>query len=283
MSTSESKVVLVTGAGSGIGRLTVRTLMAKGHHVFAEYAQKMGLNGAAVELDILDQRSIAGAVQTVLDKAGRIDVLIHNAAHLYVGITEAFSPDQLLHSMDTNAVGAMRVNRAVLPHMRKANAGLIVWVGSGVARIVPPFLGPYAAAKAAMDAFAEATASEVGAYGIETTIVMPGPFIRGTEHFPKLEAPADAEVAAAYDRLTEAIAVKEKATAALFPPGADPDPVTVADEIVRIVDLPRGTRPFRVSVDFSDYGDQAITAVAEAQKRRLFRRMGLERLLPPSA
>jgi NAD(P)-dependent dehydrogenase (short-subunit alcohol dehydrogenase family) len=97
-----------------------------------------------------------------------------------------------------------------------------------------------------MDAFAESTAYEVSAYGIETTIVMPGPFIEGTEHFPKMEAPVDADVAADYDRLTEAIATNEKATAGLFPPGVDADPVAVAEEIARVIDRPRGTRPFRM-------------------------------------
>ena len=109
---------------------------------------------------------------------------------------------------------------------------------------------------------------------------MPGPFIEGTEHFPKMEGPADGARAAAYDRLAGAIAANVDATAGLFPPGVSPDPATVGDEIARLVDLPAGQRPFRTSVDYSDYGDQAITAVAEAQKRRLFQRMKLEQLLP---
>src|ERR1700681_4935543 len=108
MSTNESKVILVTGAGSGMGKLTVRALMAKGHHVYAgiraiarrnasraaelrEHARQTGLSGHAVDLHVLDERSVAGAIDTVLTKTGRIDVLIHNAAHLYVRITEALS------------------------------------------------------------------------------------------------------------------------------------------------------------------------------------------------
>ncbi len=291
------KVVLVTGAGSGIGRLAVRSLMARGHHVYAgirdldcrnaergnelaDHAAKTGQSGTAIELDILDESSCEAALATVIKAEGRIDVVVHNAAHLYIGITEAFTPDQFLRSFDTNAVGAMRVNRAVLPHMRAAESGYLIWVGSGVTRIIPPFLAPYAAAKAAMDALADATSYDVKPYGIDTTIVMPGPFMQGTEHFPKLEGPADETRSTGYDRLTEALAANGDATAALIAPGVDADPAAVGDEIARLVDLPNNERPYRTAIDFSDYGDVPITAVVESQKRRLFQRLKLERLLP---
>lgn len=291
------KIVLVTGAGSGIGRLAVRSLMARGHHVYAgireigtrnaeraaelaDHAARSGQSGVAVELDILDDASCEAAAASVMGRAGRIDVVVHNAAHLYVGVAEAFTPEQLLRSFDTNAVGSMRVNRAVLPHMRAAGSGYLIWVGSGVSRIIPPFLAPYAAAKAAQDALADATSYDVKPYGIDTTIVMPGPFTEGTEHFPKMEAPADKARAAAYDRLTDALAANGEVTAGLIPPGVDADPASVGEEIARLVDLPDGRRPYRTAVDFSDYGDVPATAVIESQKRRLFRRMKLERLLP---
>ena len=290
-------VALITGAGSGIGRLAVRSLMARGHHVYAgirdingrnseraselaDHATQTGQSGTVIELDILDEASCEAAATSVMRDQGRIDVVVHNAAHLYVGITEAFTPEQFLRSFDTNAVGSMRVNRAVLPHMRAAGSGYLIWVGSGVSRIIPPFLGPYAAAKAAQDALADATSYDVKPYGIDTTIVMPGPFTDGTEHFPKMEAPADGDRAAAYERLATALAANGEATAGLIPPGVVADPAAVGDDIARLVDLPDGQRPYRTSVDFSDYGDVPATAVIESQKRRLFQRMKLERLLP---
>ncbi len=291
------KVVLVTGAGSGIGRLAVRSLMARGHHVYAGIRDLQGRNaergqdladhavatggfGRAVELDILDEVSCEAAVASVMKAEGRIDVVVHNAAHLYIGITEAFTPDQFLRAFDTNAVGAIRVNRAVLPHMRAAGSGYLIWVGSGVTRIIPPFLGPYAAAKAAMDALADATSYEVKPYGIATTIVMPGPFTEGTEHFPKMEPHADAARAQGYDRLANALAANGAATEALIAPGVKADPAAVGDEIARLVELADHERPYRTAVDFSDYGDVPVTAVVESQKRRLFQRLNLESLLP---
>jgi NAD(P)-dependent dehydrogenase (short-subunit alcohol dehydrogenase family) len=270
--------------------------MAGGHKVYAgirdtggrnqgrvrelqEHARSRGEWGRAVELDILDDTSCQRAAAQIFAETGSIDVVVHNAAHLYVGVSEAFSPEQLLASFDTNAVGSMRVNRAVLPFMREAGSGYLIWVGSGVSRIIPPFLAPYAAAKAAQNALAEGLSSEISAYGIDTTIVMPGPFMKGTEHFANAEIPADEEAAKANARLADAIAANGAATAGLFAPGEDPDPITVAHEITRLVALPPADRPYRTSVDFSDYGDQPISAVSDAQRVRLFRRMGFGHLL----
>ena len=156
-----SKVIVVTGAGTGMSRLMARSFALGGDHtVYATMRAVMGRNAAKedealsfasrhnvelrpLELDILSEDSIAEAARTVMEEQGRIDVLVHNAAHLYFGITEAFSPAQLLESHNTNAVGAMRVNRAVLPIMRKQKSGLLLWSGSGTSRVVPPFLAPY--------------------------------------------------------------------------------------------------------------------------------------------
>jgi NAD(P)-dependent dehydrogenase (short-subunit alcohol dehydrogenase family) len=218
----------------------------------------------------------------VLEQSGRLDVVVHNAAHLYYGITEAFTPEQVLRAFDTNAVGALRVNRAALPAMRRQGSGLLVWVGSGTSMVVPPFLAPYTAAKAAMDSFAESVSVEVARYGIETSIVMPGPFTQGTAHFPNAEHARDENVAATYERIADAVADNGAATESLFAPGVAQDVQAVADEIVRIVDLPHGQRPYRSSVDFSDFGDKPVSAVAEAQRERLLGRFGLSDVLKPA-
>lgn len=202
---------------------------------------------------------------------------------LLFGITEAFTPEQLLAAYDTNTVGTLRVNRAALPVMREQGSGLLLWVGSGTSRVVPPFLAPYTAAKAAMDSFADSVAIEVARFGIETSIVMPGPFTQGTAHFPNAGFPADTKVASAYDaEYGAALAGNGAATESLFPPGVVQDVQAVADEIARVVGLPAGSRPYRSSVDFSDFGDVPVTAVATAQRERLLRRMGLEDTLHPA-
>jgi NAD(P)-dependent dehydrogenase (short-subunit alcohol dehydrogenase family) len=236
-----------------------------------------------VELDVLSEASAHAAVERIQAERGRLDVVVHNAAHLLFGITEAFTPEQVLAAYDTNTVGALRVNRAALPVMRRQRSGLLLWVGSGTSRVVPPFLAPYTAAKAAMDSFADSVAVEVARFGIETSIVMPGPFTQGTAHFPDAGFPADTEVASAYDaEYGEALAGNQAATESLFAPGVQQDVQAVADEIARVVGLPAGSRPYRSSVDFSDFGDLPVTAVATAQRERLLRRMRLEDTLHPA-
>ena len=171
-----SKVILITGAGTGIGRLAARSLADAGHTVYATMRDPEGRNAAKaadlldyaaerdvdlriVELDVLSQDSADGAVATAMDQSGRLDVVVHNAAHLYYGVTEAFTPEQLLRAYDTNTVGALRANRAALPMLRRQGSGLLLWVGSGTSMVVPPYLAPYTAAKAAMDSLAESVSS----------------------------------------------------------------------------------------------------------------------------
>jgi NAD(P)-dependent dehydrogenase (short-subunit alcohol dehydrogenase family) len=285
-----SYVILITGAGTGMGHLAASALADAGHTVYATMRDPNGRNAAraadlldyatehsvdlrGVELDVLSQDSANAAVAKVIE--GRLDVVIHNAAHLYYGVTVAFTPEQVLAAYDTNAVGALRVNRATLPVLRRQGSGLLLWVGSGTSMVVPPFLAPYTAAKAAMDSLAESVSVEVARYGIETSIVMPGPFTQGTQHFPNAARAADDDVAAEYDKIADAIANNGAATEALFAPGVVQDVQAVADEIVRIVGLPHGERPYRTSVDFSDFGDVPVSAVSMAQRERLLKRFGL--------
>ena len=293
-------VILVTGAGTGIGRLAARTLASQGHIVYASMRDPGGRNSdksddllafaklndcdlRVVELDVLDESSANAAVEQIEAEQGLLDVVVHNAAHLLFGITEAFTPEQILGAYDTNAVGPLRVNRAALPVMRRQGSGLLMWVGSGTSRVVPPFLAPYTAAKAAMDSFADSIAVEVARFGIETSIVMPGPFTQGTAHFPNPGFPADTEVSTAYQsKYGAALASNGAVTESLFPPGVKQDVQAVADEIARVIGLPAGSRPYRWSVDFSDFGDVPVTQVATAQRERLLRRMQLGDTLHPA-
>ena len=186
--------------------------------------------------------------------------MVNDAAHLYFGVTEAFTPEQALAAYDVNAVGALRVNRAALPIMREQGSGLLLWNGSGTTRVIPPFLGPYTAAKAAFDALAESFAWDVAALGVETTIVHPGVCTDGTEHFANAEFATDEDRAAAYDGtvVRRHFDSSGEDTRRLFPPGTSADPQTLADEITRIVGLEPGTRPRRLVAGGSDYGAEII-------------------------
>lgn len=294
MSASSSRVLL-TGAATGIAALAAVSLTAAGHTVYASMRDPYGRNAeraqhlrdavadlpgslSVVELDVLSEESATRAVEQIVTESGGLDV-VHNAAHLFFGATEAFSPDEVIRAFDVNAVGALRVNRAVLPVMRRQEAGLLLWIGSGTTRVIPPFLGPYTAAKAAFDAFAESTAWDVAIYGIETTILMPGVFTQGTAHFAKAAFPAATDRTEAYERLAPFLASSAQDTERLMVNGISADPQIVADEIVRVVNLPAGTRPRRTVADGSDYGAEIINGAAEELRLRLAHRMGIEGLL----
>ena len=209
-------VVLITGASSGFGNLTARALARAGHTVhagmretagrnapavaaLAELAAAEGIDVRAVEMDVLDEASVDAAVADVVAASGHVDVVVHNAGHMVLGPTEAFTPEQLAALYDVNVLSTQRVNRAVLPAMRDRGSGLLLWVGSSSTRGGhPPFLAPYFAAKAGMDALAESYAAEVVKYGIETTILVPGAYPSGTNHFAHAGRPEDTERESAY-------------------------------------------------------------------------------------
>jgi NAD(P)-dependent dehydrogenase (short-subunit alcohol dehydrogenase family) len=163
--------------------------------------------------------------------------------------------------------------------MRARRSGTLVYVGSTTSVVVPPFLGPYVASKFAADAQAQVTAYEVGQFGVETTIVMPGPFTQGTEHFPNAGHAGDSERTRAYAELDALVARNEQATEGLFPPGVDAHPRAVAEEIARVLALPHGTRPFRTVVDFSEAGVEEVNEVLRRAQEGFVTRLGFGELL----
>jgi NAD(P)-dependent dehydrogenase (short-subunit alcohol dehydrogenase family) len=295
-------VVLITGAATGIGNLTAQALAADGHTVYASMRDPSGRNAAhasellaigqrgggdlhVTELDVQSQESVGQAIKTIIDQEGRVDAVVHNAGHLYVGYVEAFTAEDIARLFDINVLGAQRVNRAVLPHMRARPSGSLIYVGSTTTVSMPPFLGPYVASKAAFDALAQETGYEVSQFGIETTIIMPGAFTRGTEHFPNASHASDQAVAAAYAALDPMVARNEEATASLTAPGVDADPATVATEITRILALPAGTKPARSVVDFTATSDpgavtvEQVNTIARQHQHGFITRMGFGQLL----
>ncbi|HEY2660549.1 MAG TPA: SDR family oxidoreductase [Caulobacteraceae bacterium] len=293
------QVILVTGASSGFGLMTAQALAQAGHTVYASMRETVGRNAPqvaaiaalatehnvdlrTVELDVQSDASAEAGVAAILAGAGRLDVIVHNAGHMVFGPAEAFTPDQFIQQYDVNVLGAQRVNRAALPHLRGQGKGLLVWVGSSSTRGgTPPFLAPYFAAKAAMDALAVSYSTELALWGVETTIMVPGAFTKGTNHFAHAGAPSDKGRVAEYDEGPYAgIADRAlKGLAGLEP--ADADPAEVACQIVRVVDAPFGKRPFRVHVDPSQDGAEVVNAVADRMRREMYRNIGLQDLLSP--
>ena len=301
MAGDDRQVALVTGASSGFGRMIAGEIAAKGLVAYASMRDTGGKNAATVmeiagearskgldlrttELDVQDQASVDRAAADILREHGRIDVVVHNAGHMVWGPTEAFTPDQLAELYDVNVLGAQRVNRAVLPHMRQAGRGLLIWISStSVMGGVPPLLGPYFAAKAGMDQLAVTYARELAPLGIETAIVVPGAYTKGTNHFANAGEPRDRPRADAYAQAwpDEFADRMKKALAATDPP--DSDPSEIGRAVAAIVAAPAGERPFRTVIDPADDGSKVSFPVVDRLREQFLHRIGFPELLHPAA
>jgi NAD(P)-dependent dehydrogenase (short-subunit alcohol dehydrogenase family) len=295
------QVIVITGASSGFGELTAHELAKAGHVVYASMRETKGRNAPQVdaakkfatenkvdlrtiELDVASQASVDAAIQHVVTENGRLDVVIQNAGHMVFGPAEAFTAEQLADLYDVNVLSTQRVNRAALPVLRKQGKGLVIWVGSSSTRGgTPPYLAPYFAAKAGMDALAVSYAGELARWNIETTIVVPGAFTSGTNHFAHAGSPEDKARLKEYEsgptaNLTKQIMKGFELTAV---PNADVS--EVAKAIVKVVDMPFGTRPFRVHIDPAQDGAEIVNGVADRVRAELLRNMKLADLLRPSS
>jgi NAD(P)-dependent dehydrogenase (short-subunit alcohol dehydrogenase family) len=257
-----SKVVLITGASTGFGNEAAQRLARRGHHVFATMRDVRGRNAHAraeldglakaeklqlevLELDVTNEDSVARAVDAALRQASRLDVVINNAGYAGIGITEAYTAEQFQQMFDVNVFGAVRVNRAVLPAMRKQASGLLIHLSSGAGRVAVPAMAAYCASKFALEALADTYRYELHPFGIDSVIVEPG--IYRTPIFDRLAGPADRDRVAAYgktDFAERVLGVFQFVTGAPDNPGS----TEVADALVRLIEMDVRERPFRTVV-----------------------------------
>jgi NAD(P)-dependent dehydrogenase (short-subunit alcohol dehydrogenase family) len=181
---SAKKVVLVTGAGRGMGVDIARAALGAGHRVVATARNAQKVTEAlgshddllAVALDVTDPASVQTAVDAAVERFGRIDVLVNNAGNFYAGFFEEIAPEDFRAQVDTNLFGPLNVTRAVLPVMRAQRSGLVVTISSTAGLIGQEFCTAYAASKFALEGFMESLTPEVAPYGIHTMVVEPGFF-----------------------------------------------------------------------------------------------------------
>jgi NAD(P)-dependent dehydrogenase (short-subunit alcohol dehydrogenase family) len=284
--------ILITGAGSGFGKLTAETLARAGHRVFAGMRAPGGRNhGVAtelvekapgaieiVDLDVTDDRSAEAAVARATERAGGLDVLVNNAGVASLGISEAFTTEQARALFDVNVLGVHRMNRAALPALRRSGGGLVIHLSSTLGRYLMPFLGLYTASKFAVEALAEAYRYELAPLGIEAVLVQPGTF--PTRMLATLEPPADTARLADYGPQNELLAGMSAGLAAAMSGPAAPDPQAVADAVLHIVSAPPGERPARTVVDPQGgaHVEELNRHAAEVQAQ-VFGAMGLSHLL----
>ena len=233
------RVVLITGASSGIGRATAELMAARGHEVFggvrAPAATRPLAGVELVPLDVRDEASVKACVDEVRRRAGRIDVLINNAGVNLVGAVEETSISQAQALFDTNVIGVLRMIWAVLPDMRRQGAGLIINVSSILGLIPAPFMGVYASTKHAVEGLSESLDHEVRAFGIRVVLIEP--------HYTRTNL--DASAAQAEGRI-DAYASQRQRTAAVVTRETNTglEPKRVAEEVLRAIEGPyRMRRP----------------------------------------
>jgi NAD(P)-dependent dehydrogenase (short-subunit alcohol dehydrogenase family) len=171
------KVVLITGASSGIGQACARHLARHGYQIFGTSRRPQPEAEEPFEMipmDVTDEDSVRQGVATVLARAGRLDAVVNNAGFGFGGAVEDTSIDEAQQIFETNFFGVLRVCRAVLPHLRERRAGTIVNVSSLGGLVAQPFVGMYCATKFAMEGASEALRMEVRPFGIHVVLIEPG-------------------------------------------------------------------------------------------------------------
>jgi NAD(P)-dependent dehydrogenase (short-subunit alcohol dehydrogenase family) len=184
LTSNNKKVIIVTGAGRGMGADIAKALLSAGHKVIATGRNPENVRKAlgdgddllVTTLDVTDRRDAEAVAKVALDRFGHIDVLINNAANFYAGYFEELSPEQMERQLSASLFGPMNVTRAVLPVMRKQRSGHIITISSTAGLVGFEFGSAYAASKFGVEGWMESLQGEVAPFGINTTIVNPGFF-----------------------------------------------------------------------------------------------------------
>ena len=259
MAADQSRIWLVTGASSGFGRAIAEAALAAGDTVVAaarrpdavaDLVESTRDRVTPLQLDVTDPDRIAAAVAEVLDRHGRIDVLVNNAGRGVIGAVEETTNDELRDLMDLHFFGPAALTRAVLPHMRERGSGAIVQMSSMGGRFTFPGAGAYSATKFALEGWSEALAKEVDQFGIRVLIVEPGAFrtsFNGSGALQISEAIAD------YDELIGPVR-----SGMAEDNGSQPgDPAKAAEAILQAVDSPEP--PLRLAL-----GNDAVDSISNA-------------------
>jgi short chain dehydrogenase len=292
------QVIVITGASSGFGRLTANALAKAGHTVYASMRETTGRNAAvvadvekfardnkvdlrALELDVDSQDSADVAIAKIVAEQGHLDVVMHNAGHMVFGPAD-------VHARTTGRT--LRHQCAEHPACQSCGVAATAQAGQRIAGLgVEQQLGRrHAALSRALFCRqgrhgCACRARELSRWGIETSIIVPGAFTGGTNHFAHSGSPADRARAAKYEAGPYAGFGEQimKAFSAIVPPEADAG--SVADAIVKIVDMPFGQRPFRVHIDPTQDGAEVAFAVIDRVRNEMLHRVGFSDLLHPKA
>lgn len=264
---TNGRVVLITGASSGIGQACARHLAQHGFRVFG--TSRRGAQGAddggyeMVSMDVDSDASVQNGVAEVLRRAGRIDAVVNNAGWALAGALEDTPTDEARAQMDTNLFGVWRVCRAVLPAMRAAGGGYIVNIGSIGGRVGLPFQAAYSASKFAVAGLTEALSAEVRPFGIHAVLVEPGNYRTAITSTRRVAAGAGdgSAYAATFAKTLEVVERDEQR-------GAPPE------QVARLVHRILRTRSPRMRYMVGPLGERLATLLGQSLlPRRAFERM----------
>lgn len=246
------KVVLVTGASSGIGRATAELLMNNGFRVYGtsrKSQDKDDVKKAAVgegflrmlQMDVCNEESIEAALKILLGNEDRIDILVNNAGNGIAGSVEDISSSEAYFQFNANFFGMHRVCRQVIPVMRKQNNGLIINISSVAAKFAIPFQSMYSGSKAAVEAVSEAMRIEVAPFGIKVAVVEPGDIKTGfTDSRKYAEASGDGSAYTDKFKKSVGVMVRDEMNG--------PEPIVIAKAILKLIR--RKNPPVRTTVGF---------------------------------
>lgn len=183
MNSINQKVILVTGASSGIGKAVSILLAERGHRVFGtsrRYPTGFSEHGVDfIQMDVCKEGEVKKAIELVIQRTGRLDVVVNNAGLGMVGTIENSSDEEAREIFDTNVFGVLNVCRASIPQMRIQGRGVIINITSLAAQMGLPFRGIYSASKFAVEGFTESLSQEVTQFGIKVVLIEPGDFNTG--------------------------------------------------------------------------------------------------------
>ena len=178
--TKQKKVILITGASSGIGYDAAMILAGQGHKVYGA-ARRVELMDALrdkgvmpIKMDVTDEHSMTDGVKAIVDAEGRIDVLINNAGYGYMGAVENVTIAEAKRQLEVNVFGLARLTQLVLPYMRAQKCGRIINTSSVAGKAVIPFGGWYNVSKYSVEALSDALRIEVKQFGIKVILIEPG-------------------------------------------------------------------------------------------------------------
>lgn len=266
------KKAIITGSSSGFGYLTALTLARNGYKVWATMRDSNGKNSpkkdelealaakenlsiTVAELDITSDASVKTLTEQIINEEGSLDILVNNAGVMYVGITEAYSLEQVQEQFDTNFFGVIRTSIAFLPLLKKSDDGVIINISSLAGRLVFPYFGIYCASKFALEAYSEALKYELKSLGVDVSVIEPGPFPTGLLYSGPKEG--NTKALETYGEMSNIPSTMLQNFGDFFKSKDAPNPQEIADSVLSIIETDKGSRPIRKVIGI-DYGTKEL-------------------------